>query len=88
MRPKSKIILNTELVQIHDNGSEYQIFINMSRGGQIEHEPMPRDLRGLVAALQLATEVCAGKFFPRQVVRTDKGQDTTPLLVSKNEGKK
>lgn len=65
MKGKKKLILDTELVQIVQEGGEYRMFIKMSRGGTLEHEPFPQDLRGLVAALQLATEVCAGKFFPR-----------------------
>lgn len=74
MKPKTKdmgeLILNTEIVQIYLKNEEYCIYIRMSRGGTIEHEPMPGNVQGLVNALQLATEVCAGKFFPRGVVET------------------
>lgn len=61
------IILNTDIVQILDNGVEYQVLIRMSKGGVIEHEPFPRTIEGLVSALQISTEVCAGKFFLKQV---------------------
>jgi hypothetical protein len=64
-----KVILNTELVKINDLGTEYQVLITMSQGGVLEHEPFPKSLQGLVSAMQLATEICAGKFFPRGVVQ-------------------
>jgi hypothetical protein len=63
-----KVVLNTELVVINELEHEYQILIRMSQGGTLEHEPFPKSLEGLVTALQLATEICAGKFFPRRVV--------------------
>lgn len=66
-----KKILDTDIVKINDNGSEYQVLIRMSQGGVIEHEPFSHDVRGLVAALQLATEICAGKFFPKRVIPDD-----------------
>ena len=66
-----KKVLDTELVKINDTGDEYQVLIAMSQGGVIEHEPFPHNLQGLVAALQLATEICAGKFFPRRVLTPD-----------------
>lgn len=66
----SKVVLDTEIVKINDIGTEYQVLVRMSRGGVIEHEPFPKTIQGLVSAMQLATEICAGKFFPRQVVET------------------
>lgn len=69
-----KKILDTDIVKINDTGSEYQVLIRMSQGGVIEHEPFSHDVRGLVAALQLATEICAGKFFPKRVLQNDQKQ--------------
>lgn len=66
-----ELILNTDLVKIYFYGAEYKLFIKMSQGGTIEHEPFLGNLTGLVSALQLATEICAGKFFPRRVVETE-----------------
>lgn len=64
-----KTILNTELVKIIDSGTQYEVHIKMSKGGVLEHEPFPKNLEGLVTALQLATEICAGKFFPRGILK-------------------
>ncbi len=68
---KPKIVLDTELVVINDLGNQYQVLIKMSQGGTIEHEPFPKSLEGLVTALQLATEICAGKFFLRRKMPSD-----------------
>jgi hypothetical protein len=68
---KSKPVLITELVQINDLGNQYQVLIPLTQGGTVEHEPFPKSLEGLVAAMQLATEICAGKFFLRRVVKTE-----------------
>lgn len=65
-----KTILDTDLVKIKDDGREYKVLIRMSQGGTLEHEPFERNLRGLIAAMQLATECLAGKFYPRRVVET------------------
>lgn len=63
-----ELILKTELVQIFKANGEHRIFVAMSEGGSIEMEPQSGDLQGLVSSLQLATEICAGKFFPKRVV--------------------
>lgn len=68
----SKVVLDTKLIQVLDTGSEYQVLIALSRGGVIEHEPFERSQQGLVAALLLAADVNAGKFFPRRVVEAHK----------------
>lgn len=68
MKPyEGKKILDTPLVRIFQS-SEYRVFITMKSGTVVEHEPFPNNLMGLVAALTLATEVCAGKFFLKEVV--------------------
>lgn len=66
-----KTILNTEIVQIYETKTEYQMLIKLSKGWVIEHNPFPRTLEGLVNALQLATEICAGKFYPMRVFQAD-----------------
>lgn len=66
-----KTILDTPIVKIVQNGSEYQVIIAMSKGGFVEHEPFPSNLEGLVSAMQLATECLAGKFYPRRVIKTE-----------------
>lgn len=65
---KNGTVLDTPLVQIFEEDNQYKMLIKMSQGGILEHEPFPKNLQGLVSALQLATEILAGKFYPRRVV--------------------
>ncbi len=77
-----KVILNTELVKINDLGTEYQVLIALSsQAGVIEHEPFKHDLQGLVSAMQLATEICAGKFFPRRVIQNLDFDVAAPIQI-------
>lgn len=73
---EGKLILDTELVQIYHTGAEYKMYIAMNQGGIVEHEPFSGDLQGLVASMQVATEILAGKFFLRAVVK-EKGSAPT-----------
>jgi len=66
-----KLILNTPLVKIEDTGTEYRVLIALSDGGAIEHNPFGRNQEGLVAALLLAADVNAGKFYPKRVVTVE-----------------
>lgn len=68
MKPQSKFVVSTEMIKVIDNGSNYIAHIRMSKGGWVEHEPFPHNLQGLVAALDLSTQVCAGKFFLKSIV--------------------
>ena len=63
-------ILNTKFCVIKDSDdlSQLRVFIAMSNGGWIEHNSFENNLQGLVAALDLATQVCAGKFYPKGIV--------------------
>lgn len=63
-----RTILDHEIVKIQHDGTRHRVFIRLSRGGWLEHEPLPGDLRGLVTAMTLATDCLAGKFFPAGVV--------------------
>jgi hypothetical protein len=81
-----KQILNTPIVQILEKDGEYQVIIAMSKGGFVEHEPFPKDLQGLVSAMQLATECLAGKFFPRAVVESEKFSSN--LIAAPKKGAK
>jgi hypothetical protein len=77
-----KVILDTKLVRIVDAGHEYQVFIALSKGGSIEHNPFPPTQEGLVAALLLAADVNAGKFYPMRVV-TESKQDSKRQIAHK-----
>jgi hypothetical protein len=61
---KGEVIVNHKLVTvILDPHAGYRVFITMQRGGQVEHNPFPGNQMGLVGAMQLATEVMAGKIW-------------------------
>ncbi len=62
---KTKLILNTELVKIEQSQNGYHTLIKMQDGGWLEHATFPNELKGLVNALDLATNACAGKFYPK-----------------------
>lgn len=59
----NKLILDTKFVLIIQTQENYRVFIAMSEGDFVEHNPFNLDLQGLVNALQLSTECCAGKFY-------------------------
>lgn len=67
----TKYIVNTELVKVIDNGASYQMHILCKSGQIVEHEPFSRDLEGLVAAISLSAEICAGKFYLSRVLTND-----------------
>ncbi len=66
----SKVIVNTKFVIVKesDTGTHLRVFIALSKGGWIEHNEFDNNLQGLVAALDLATQCCAGKFYPKCLV--------------------
>jgi hypothetical protein len=54
--------------------------------GYIEHNPFPMEIRGLVAAVDLIENVCAGKFHPKEALRIPAGKDDIiGFLEGKNE---
>jgi hypothetical protein len=63
-----KLVLDTPLVQIHDIGTCYEMMIRTKNGSIIEHEPFPHNLEGMVAAISLSAEICAGKFYLSKVI--------------------
>lgn len=65
------LILQHRLVRIEFDGTVHRLFLRMSEGGWVEHNPFPGDLRGLVAAMTLATDCIAGKVFLKAVVRPE-----------------
>jgi hypothetical protein len=63
-------IVNTKfcVVKEAEGKAKLRVFIALSDGGWIEHQEFDNNLQGLVAALDLATQCCAGKFYPKKVV--------------------
>jgi hypothetical protein len=78
---KTTLILQHRLVRIEFDGTQHRVFIAMSRGGYLEHNPFPGDLRGLVSAMTLATDCLAGKFFPLGI-HQDGVKKTQPKQIS------
>jgi hypothetical protein len=64
---KTKNILNTEIVKIEQDQNGYRTFVAMQNGGWLEMATFPNELKGLVNALDLATNCAAGKFFPKRI---------------------
>jgi hypothetical protein len=69
-----KAILQHELVKVFKTSNGYEMHICMQNGQWVEHEPFPGDQRGLVAAVSLAAEVLAGKFWLRKALH-GKGEE-------------
>jgi len=63
---KTKLILDTDIVKIEQSQEGYHTLIKMQDGGWLEHATFPNELKGLVNALDLATNACAGKFYPKR----------------------
>jgi len=68
---QNRVILNTEIVKIFQTNDGYHTQVAMQEGGWLEMATFPNDLKGLVAALDLATNCAAGKFYPRRPVDMD-----------------
>lgn len=75
-----KTILNHEIVKILDDGKNYRVLITMAKGGVLEHSPFPRELRGLIAAMDLAMNCMSGKFFPAFVHLPEKSREIAALI--------
>lgn len=69
---KTKKILTTEIVRIELSSEGYHTFVAMQDGGWLEMATFTPDLKGLVNALDLATNCAAGKFYPK---RCQKGSE-------------
>jgi hypothetical protein len=74
-------IVNHKLVRVQEDSEVgYRVFITMQKGGEVEHQPFPYNQMGLVGAMQLATEVMAGKIWLSHVSSTAPGW-TAPQSV-------
>lgn len=67
MSYKFKKVLDTDIVKINQSQEGFHTFIKMQDGGWIEMAAFENDLKGLVNALDLATNAAAGKFYPRRL---------------------
>jgi hypothetical protein len=70
------VIVNTPLVRVEKSKQGWSMFINCKDGSVIEHEPFQPNLEGMVAAISLSAEICAGKFYLSKVISTPKEMAT------------
>lgn len=63
---KTPVVL-TPMVQVYKTHLHYEMTIVCRDGSIVEHEPFKNDLEGLVSALSLCAEICAGKFYLKSV---------------------
>lgn len=78
---KQNLIVNHKLVQvIEDPVAGYRVLISLQKGGQVETNPYPGNQMGLVAAMQIATEVMAGKIWLSHLTK-DAPAWAAPLTV-------
>lgn len=77
-----KTIVNHEQVKLiqETEGSTYRVLLVLQNGGIVEHMPFPGDVRGLVAAMDLCTQVMAGKVWLSHYVQNGSGW-TAPTTV-------
>ncbi len=68
---KPKVILDHSMVRIIEADQQYQLFIKMTNGKYASNAPYPADQRGIIAALQLALDVLAGKIMLAGTVDLD-----------------
>lgn len=61
------MILKTEIVKIIEENSKLTVIVKMKDGGELELMPFDSDLRGQIAALTIAIDCLAGKFYPARV---------------------
>jgi hypothetical protein len=64
------VIVNTPLVRVFQTVKGYEMLITCKDGSIIEHELFPNNLEGMVSAISLSAEICAGKFYLSRVVQT------------------
>ena len=64
----NQLIVDTPLVKVVYESRGTAMYITCKDGSVIEHEPFPPSLEGVVGAISLAAEICAGKFFLSIVV--------------------
>lgn len=62
-------IVNTQAVKVFQSARGYEMIITCKDGTLIQHEPFPGTLEGMVSAISLSAEICAGKFFLNSVFK-------------------
>lgn len=63
------LILNTPTCTLHKESAGHVLKCRLDSGDWLIMHPFPGDLTGLLAALNVASEILAGKFWPSRVVK-------------------
>ena len=63
-----EFIVNTPLVKVFRTNKGIEMHIRCKDGSVIAHEPFQDSLEGMVAAISLSAEICAGKFYLNSIV--------------------
>lgn len=79
-------IVNTPLVKVIQEESCFRMVITCKDGSVVEHEPFQPNLEGMVAAISLSAEICAGKFYLSKVVSVPKELATIDFNAKKRGG--
>lgn len=83
--PLNTAVVETPLIKIIRKALCFHVFLFCKDGSVIEHEPFPLTLEGLVAALSLSAEVCAGKFYLNRIIKDNSVSSTKLLNGAKDE---
>jgi len=67
--PNGQAVVSTPLVTLIKRQNAFQMLIYCKNGSVVEHEPFPLTLEGMVAAISLSAEICAGKFYLNRIVK-------------------
>ena len=79
-------IVNTPLVKVFRSQKGIEMHIRCKDGSVIAHEPFQDSLEGMVAAISLSAEICAGKFYLNSVV--SKKEELTSIEYKPKKGLK
>lgn len=82
--PVGTAVVNTPLVVVKKGEHCFHMFITCKDGSLVEHEPFSGDLKGMVSAINLSAEICAGKFFLNSVISDASKNTATAKLLSEN----
>lgn len=66
----NQLIVDTPLVKVVYESKGVAMYITCADGSIVEHNQFQPSLEGIVAAISLSAEICAGKFFLKTVVKT------------------
>lgn len=63
-----KTVVDTKWIKAWDDGAQYIVHLFTAAGDVVEHEPFPRDPKGLTCLMDLATTMVSGKVYLKRVL--------------------